>query len=658
MTLRDDPMEPVTGRTSPLRVLHLEDDPHDAELVRAAFAVGGISVEIMCVPNRAAYHSALTETVPDLILSDYQLPDFDGLSALTLAQELHPDIPFIFVSGTIGEERAIDAARGGANHFVLKTRLFRLAGVVNAALREGATISARRKAERALLETEAVTVQLMDVAPDAILIQTEGRICYANNALIRLLGTKSAGALLERPVLELIHPDDRPTGEAGQGQLLDMHQGLTPHHRRLQLMDGTRVEVEISAVPTAFKGHTAMLVVIHNISERQLREERVRQAQKMEAIGRLAGGVAHDFNNLLTVINGYAEMLLAARASNDPDRVPLEEIKAAGERAAALTRQLLAFSHRQVVHPRRIDLNQSVRDMESLLRRLIGEGIELSLSLSAEPVYTLIDPGQLEQVIMNLAVNARDAITHHGRITLATGTARELPRDLRGDAAPSPLGWALLTVTDTGGGMAPEVIRHILEPFFTTKVQGVGTGLGLATVDAIVQGAGGQIEIQSEIGRGTAFTVHLPAALAETVEPEAVAAQVVRVESVRNTPATIVLAEDESSLRELAEKILTRGRYKVFAAGDGWSALRLLNQLSVPVDLLLTDVVMPGMNGPELAKQARQVRPKLRILFMSGYNDETMLQHGLADFATGFVQKPFTPQQLLDAVASILSPKG
>jgi len=388
-------------------------------------------------------------------------------------------------------------------------------------------------------------------------------------------------------------------------------------------------------------------------SEKALRESeaRLRQSQKMEGIGQLAGGIAHDFNNLLTVINSYSDMLLGEVGVESPFvRNGLGQIKEAGHRAASLTRQLLAFTRQQVLEPKILDLNESVSTMAKLLRRLIGEDIALVLCPHPALGRVKVDPGQVEQVIMNLAVNARDAMPGGGQLTIET-TNVEVGR-IDADQHPSidPGSYVMLEVRDTGCGMGADTQAHIFEPFFTTKGLGKGTGLGLSTVYGIVKQSGGSIGVSSALGQGTTFKIYLPRieGVAERLEPI----------STPNVPLrgseTILLVEDEEMVRGLAQAILALNGYTVLAAKSVTDALRFAQEELQPIHLLLTDTIMPGMNGPELAQQVLAMRPAMKVLFMSGYTDKVLSSITAWEPGTAFLQKPFTPQTLGDKVREIL----
>jgi CheY-like chemotaxis protein len=367
----------------------------------------------------------------------------------------------------------------------------------------------------------------------------------------------------------------------------------------------------------------------------------------MESIGRLAGGVAHDFNNLLTVINGYSRLLLDRLTAGDPLRDGLEEIHKAGERAAGLTQQLLAFSRKQVLQPRVLDLNRVVGEMRPMLARLMGEDVEVCVKLRAEATTIFADPHQLERVLMNLAVNSRDAMPHGGEFTIETGVAEwgESDGQLRTGAHAGP--YVTLTVSDTGVGMNEETRGHIFEPFFTTKGVGKGTGLGLPTIHGIVEQSGGYIEIDSEMGRGTTFKIYLPRvedAPADSGKPEAVSAM--------GGKETVLVVEDQAEVRRYAAAALMAYGYRVIQAPNADEALLVCERESV--DLVLTDVVMPSLSGRELADRLKERRPGIKVLFMSGYTDDTIVHHGVLEKDAEFIQKPFSPGQLAIKVREVL----
>jgi nitrogen-specific signal transduction histidine kinase/CheY-like chemotaxis protein len=387
-----------------------------------------------------------------------------------------------------------------------------------------------------------------------------------------------------------------------------------------------------------------------DVTERRTLEEQFQQAQKMEAVGRLAGGVAHDFNNLLTVILGYCEMLLADRDRNDPRQSDIAEIQKAGTRAADLTRQLLAFSRKQIIEPTLLDLNAVVADMRAMLERLIGEDVKVVLALRPQLGIVNADRGQVEQIVMNLAVNARDAMPKGGTLTIETANVELDEHYAKTHLAVKPGQYVLITVSDSGTGMTPQVQARLFEPFFTTKEPSKGTGLGMATVYGIVTRSGGSVGVYSEVGKGTAFKVYFPTADAAEMVVVDTRAPVARP---RAGTQTVLVVEDEGGVRELAKKLLQRLGYTVLIAANADEALRLFHE-NPTIDLLLTDVVMPGASGPELTTQLVEQRPALRVIYMSGYTEDAIVQHGVLKPGIAFLNKPFTSETLGRKIREVL----
>ncbi|HEY7075385.1 MAG TPA: ATP-binding protein [Solirubrobacteraceae bacterium] len=415
-------------------------------------------------------------------------------------------------------------------------------------------------------------------------------------------------------------------------------------HRR---KDGSLISVEITAGRIAFGGRDAALVLAHDVSERKQLEERLAEAERLEAIGRLAGGVAHDFNNLLTVISGYASMLLAGAAGDSEE---LREIAHAAEQASGLTRQLLAFSRRQVLHPQVLDLNEIVAGMEPMLHRIIGDDVSVGVRLVDRLAPVEADRAQLERVLLNLAANARDAMPNGGRLTIETANV-DLDADYvttHGEGAPGP--HVMLAVSDTGVGMSEDVQRHLFEPFFTTKESGAGTGLGLATVFGVVKQSGGSIYVYSEIGKGSTLKVYFPAAAAGREPEPPTAAEPAGADG----SETIMVVEDDASVRDLVRLMLEARGYAVLTVEDAEEAARVCRESPGGVDLLLTDVVMPEVGGRDLAERLVEIAPEMRILFMSGYSDEAVYRHGVISPNAAFIEKPFTERTLAGKVREVL----
>jgi len=512
----------------------------------------------------------------------------------------------------------------------------------------------RKRSETALRESEERYRRLVESAPDAVVVHAEGKIRYANPAAVQMLGVAGPHELIGRTALEFVHPDSRPMVVTRMRQLLVDRVDAPVAEERFVRPDGGVIDAEVAAIAITWDGHPAALVTIRDISERVALEQKLRHSQKMEAVGQLAGGIAHDFNNLLTTIISYSDLLLSALDERDPRRADVEEIHRAGDRAAGLTRQLLAYSRRQVLQPKVLDLNAVVNGAEKLVRRLIGEDIRVVTRLSPTLGPVRADPGQIEQVILNLAVNARDAMPEGGTLTLATQDRTLDPTTVTFTAEHSMLGpepYVELTVTDTGVGMDAVTRARVFEPFFTTKDVGKGTGLGLSTVYGIVKQSGGYIWVESAPGRGASFHVALPRVAVGPAGPDPATLPTPRAGS---GSETILIAEDEPGVRAAARTILKRLGYRVLDAENGDAALRVASKHPAPIDLLLTDVVMPGMNGRTLADQLSRLRPGLCVLYMSGYPNHAIVQQGVLEPGLAFVAKPFTPRALGEKVRETL----
>jgi len=521
--------------TDPLRILLVEDSPTDAKLVGQALRGLGQPIAIERVDTGEQMLACLERQTWDVVLSDWSMPKFGALAALKLLREKTADVPFIIVSGTIGEETAVEAMRAGAQDYVLKDKLARLPLAIQRELQERA---ARREAEAGRLRAEKALRQS---------------------------------------------------------------------------------------------------------------EEQLRHAQKMEAVGRLAGGVAHDFNNLLSVILTYVEMALNALDECSPMREDLEEVLAAASKAAALTRQLLLFSRQQPTEAVVLDLHEVLGGLNKMIERIVGEDVDVVLLPPPAPGRVNADPTHIEQVIMNLVVNARDAMPTGGKLTIETSNVT-VDDEMARLMAAKPGSYVMMAVTDTGVGMPAEVRARIFEPFYTTKEKGKGTGLGLSTVFGIVQQNGGAIWVYSEPGIGTTFKIYLPRVDLEVGESRPLPVPV-NLEG----HETILLVEDDEQVRTVALNILERYGYTVFSIEDPFEALALCQRYEKRIDLLLTDVVMPLMSGPELAKRVVALRPEIKVICMSGYTDDSVVRHGVvADAGSAYLQKPITPRLLAAKVRAVL----
>jgi PAS domain S-box-containing protein len=517
-------------------------------------------------------------------------------------------------------------------------------------------ISARKQAEQtaasalaSLSESEAKFRTLAESAPFAIMIHKEGKWVYANPAGEQITGY-GAAELTRMNFWECIHPAEREKirhddQERQLGKTVSNHADY-----RLVSKDGAEKIAHVTSVLISFQSQPAVLVSMIDLSERRRLMEQLEQAQKMEAVGRLAGGVAHDFNNLLTAIKGNVSLAQDILSSDHEAQEYLHEIDLSANRASSLTRQLLAFSRKQLIQPKITNLNDLVKNFRSMLTRLIGEDVQLRFDLAQDILPVKVDAGQIEQILLNLAVNARDAMPKGGTLSILTTNVR-LDQGFGGShLGLQPGSYVKLTVADTGNGMTEEIRRHLFEPFFTTKPVGQGTGLGLATVYSAVRQNGGAIEVESETGRGASFFIYLPEASAA---PYAKAGSATAEHSLHGRE-TILLAEDDASIRLLTRKYLERHGYQVITCADGIEAMKAAAKHEAPIQLLVTDVIMPNMNGRELHDRLSATHPAMRTLFVSGYTGDVIAQHGVLDSGVNFLPKPCDPREMLQRIRAIL----
>ncbi|MBV9773758.1 MAG: PAS domain S-box protein [Gemmatimonadetes bacterium] len=509
-------------------------------------------------------------------------------------------------------------------------------------------ITERKRAEAALRESEERFRALIENASDIItIVEPDGTIRYQSPSTGRVLGYGD-GVLVGASLFAFVHPDDARTLRRVLESGVAYPGHTTPLEYRFLHRNGSWCTLETQGTSLVHIPAVGGFVLnARDVSERRHLEEELRQSQKMEAVGRLAGGVAHDFNNLLTVIEGNAELILLDLPPESPIRMELAEIQRASGRAASLTRQLLAFSRKQILQPRLLSLNGVVEEMKRMLERLIGEDVDFAAELAPALGLVRADPGQVEQVLLNLVVNARDAMPHGGRLVVSTRLVEE--DEAREHAEAEPRRYVELAVRDTGEGMDPRVRERVFEPFFTTKEQGKGTGLGLSTVYGIIKQSGGFVRVESTPGEGSTFFVYLPWA-----QEDGTPWQGPGVRALPRGSETVLLAEDEEPVRLLAQRVLERSGYVVLAAAGGAEALAVAAGHPGEIHLLLTDVVMPEMSGKDLARYLTGARPGVRVLYMSGYTEDETVRRGVSGLRTTFLEKPFTPDVLVRKVREVL----
>ena len=626
--------------SDPWRLLLIDDNLDDRVFVRRVLTREFDALEVLEAGDAQSLARALEAGPFDLVITDYALGFTNGFLVLDTLKSRWPECPVILCTGTLSEEIAVEALRKGLDDYVLKDpqRLLRLPAAVRGAIDHARQRAAVRAAERryeALFH--GAPVGLVRSLPD-------GQMLAANAAAARIWGYPDVAALLGVNAGQLYaDPADRARLIAS----IEGREGVEDFELQGRRGDGTLIWVNLGVrAERDTRGQ-----VLHyewsvaDITERKRLEAELRQAQKLEAIGQLAGGVAHDFNNLLTVITGRSHLALGLLSADHAIRRHIDLIQTTAERAAALTRQLLAFSRKQVLESKVLDVNAVVSGLAPMLRRLIGEDLDFAVVPAPDLWRVKADPSQLEQVIVNLAVNARDAMPRGGTLRIETGNVELDEAYARRHPGASPGRFVVLAITDTGHGMDAAVKARIFEPFFTTKEPGKGTGLGLATVFGIVKQSGGSISVDSAPGQGTTFKVYLPRvdeAVDQAVTPGA--------PTVARGSETILLVEDDHEVRALARETLEGNGYVVISAASPAEALRLASSHPGRIHLLVTDVVLPQLSGRGLAERLTSDHRDLRVLYMSGYTDDAMMRHGVLEEGTAFLQKPFTPSALLTKV--------
>ncbi len=642
--------------SDPIQILVVDDDPAHAQMVvdflQLSDACPHARIDVSTTYEDAA--RALRSKPTDVAFVDYRLGSRDGIELLREARGAEIDTPIIVLTSQGDEAVAVEAMRAGAADYLSKMHVSpeTLARTIRHALALRDRERQRRAAETALRENEERFRALVENSSDALLLlDAEARVTYLSASSVRQLGW-AADEMLGHSAFEFVHPEDRELMGVRMGEMIRKPGERITQEIRFRHRDGTwHIMESVGVNRLTDPAVRAIVVNARDMTDRRKLEEQLWHAQKMEAVGQLAGGIAHDFNNLLTAILGYCNLVLDDAPEGGTLRADLEEIRGAGERAAALTRQLLAFSRRQMLQPQIVDVNALVSGLSNLLRRLMSEDIEVIVLPGRDVPVVRADPASLEQAFVNLAVNARDAMSGGGRLTIETETV-DLDAGFAATHIPMTQGrYVMVSMTDTGSGMDAGTLGRIFEPFFTTKEQGKGVGLGLATVYGIVKQNGGYIWVESEQGRGTVFRIYLP--------PAEVAASVRHSDSGaasdrrRRGWETVLLVEDEDAVRALAREVLRRHGYVVLEARHGVEALRLAERHRDEIHLLVSDLVMPHMSGADLAKRLATGRPKMKVLFMSGYPDRAMV-HRDQTLGAWFVQKPFTPEGLAQKVRAVL----
>lgn len=640
----------------PIRVLYVDDYALDRELVCHALERESHDFAVSVAASHGEFERLFEEGAYDIVLSDFNILGFEGFQVIEAVHRKDPDVPVMIITGTGSEEIAIQAMRMGATDYVIKTpeHIQRLPQSILTALERRRLHEDRVNAEAKLKESEEQYRALYENAPNAYFTIriADGTILRANREAHRMLGY-GEGMLTGEPILPFCVEGSQGLSRAEE-IMRKCGRGETVRDVEVQMkgQEGQIRWVSMTAEPAT--GSDGSLTKIHaiavDVSERRSVEDQLRQSQKMEAMGNLAGGIAHDFNNILSIIIGNIELLGEGVSQDSSLFEYIEEAIEAGRRGAALTGQILAFSRKQAIELRAFDLNRLLSDAKSMLSRLIPEDIEIRTVLSKETVPIEADPFQLEQVLMNLAVNARDAMPEGGELCLETGVIELDPAYAVKKLELSAGRYATLSVSDTGVGMDAATVDRAFEPFFTKK-GARGTGLGLSTVYGIVKQHGGHVWAYSEPGKGTTLHVYLP----EASGTAAVEAAPSRPKAAPVGSATILVVEDDAAVRRLVCKILKRNGYNVLEADTPDAAIGISRAFSEEIHLLLTDVVMPGLSGPAVYAQILAIHPESRVLYMSGYTTGIISRHGVEKGSSELIEKPISVDLLLGKVGSSLS---
>jgi two-component system cell cycle sensor histidine kinase/response regulator CckA len=636
-----------------LQILHLEDDANDAQLLRLKLEEANIGCVITVVQTRGEFVNALERDKFDLIVSDFTLPSFDGKSALEIARQKWPDIPFIFVSGTMGEEAAIESMVRGATDYVLKGRLSRLVPATQRALLEAESRRERKRAEVALRESKEKYQSLFERNISGAFVSTpDGRLLECNPAFVHMFGFDSIEAAKATNVSALYSdPEKRRVFLS----TLEARKKIEYLEVQMVRKDGAPVRV-IENVVGKFDNDGKLVELagyLFDDTKRHLLEQQLIQAQKFESLGTLASGIAHDFNNILSIIIGHATIIQRLHRESDKIADSIKMITTAAQRGAALVRQLLTFARKSDVILQRISLNDLIKEVVSLTRETFPKTVTVSMKLADKLSTILADSTQIHQVFLNLCVNARDAMPNGGNLSLSTRLITGEKVHARFPEAKASE-YVLIEVSDTGTGMDEATQNRIFEPFFTTKEPGKGTGLGLAVAFGIIHIHQGFIDVSSEPGNGTTFSIYFPVNL-EELEPFEITKEMLG--DTEGGTETILLVEDEEMLRSLTKMVLKGKGYNVVTASDGEEAVRMFMLRQNDIALVLSDLGLPKLNGYDVLKQVKRIKPSVKFIIASGYIEPAEKSEILESGARDFIQKPYVPNDMLRRIRQVLDEK-
>jgi two-component system cell cycle sensor histidine kinase/response regulator CckA len=634
---------------SPLRVLIAEDNPNDLELCLRGLKKSGLRFNADCASTREDFVNKLGASHFDVVISDYRMKGWTGLDALAEVRKSSPATPVILLTGTLGDELAVECLKLGVTDYILKDNMARLASAIRRAREESELRAAETRAIAALRESEARYRGLVNNATYGIYRVTGGGdLLFVNPALVHMLGYDSEQDLLALRNSHAFYADPSVRDQVHSEYA---HKGRVDTVVEWRRKDGKHISVRLNGrrVKDPGRDEPCIEVIVEDVSERLQLEKQLIQAQKFEAIGQLAGGIAHDFNNMIGAIIGWADLGIEETDPGSRIHRHLEKVRQQADRAATLTKQLLAFARRQILEPRAIDLNQVTVETLSLLENVIGSNIEINATLAPDLAVVRADPVQIEQVLMNLCINARDAMPDGGSLNVETSNVSLDDSFCAREPDARPGNYAVLSVTDTGTGMDRATLDRILEQFFTTKGLGKGTGLGLSTVYGIVSQHGGFVQVQSAVGQGSTFRAFFPVST-EAPKPE----RVPESRPMQRGSETILLAEDHEALRQVAHETLAGLGYEVILATDGEEAIREFSANCDRIHLVLLDVMLPKLSGTDVFAHIRQKCPDLPIILSTGYSPDISQLDRVRESGLLILQKPYSPRELAQRVREAL----
>ncbi len=630
-----------------LKILLVEDLQEDVELIQRELRKFPQDIIYKVVDNKDDFIKELKEFFPDIILSDYNLPQFSGLEAIEIVKEFNNDIPIIIVTGSINENVAVECMKRGAWDYVIKEYLMKLPTSIKAALEKREIILEKKKAIEELEKSEKRFKTLLNTAPlGTIVINKDKKIIYANQRALEIVELTSVKDVMWKNLIDFVDEENKDFVMERVDKILSGKK-LPPAIEKIKTIQGNQKYINVNSIALTLDGENVVVAMFEDITEKKILEQKLLQSQKMEAIGKLAGGIAHDFNNILTVINGYAELILTMIDRDNLVYDKVLQIYKAGEKASNLTKQILAFSRKQLIMPKVLNINEIIKQNLKMLKRLVRENIEIKVEFGKDIGFIKADPVQLEQIFLNLTINSIDAMPNGGTIKIKTSKVQIADNYIATNLNIKKGSYVLITFSDTGMGIDEKIIDKIFEPFFTTKKVGEGSGLGLSTVYGIVKQNNGYIFANSTLNKGTTFKIFWPLVDKKDFEESKDKKEDVKY---NKGSENILIIEDDKFVREVIYLGLKEFGYNVFQTDSRDEAIGLIENENI--NLLITDIIMPNFNGIEIARELKTINPELKVLFISGYADNIFKDFSISK--KNFLQKPFSFEKLLKKVRELL----